>query len=50
MQVVDSPAAVLYSLNTVGTQMLLVGDETIVANTTTDQARFCATAIAVINV
>jgi glucan 1,3-beta-glucosidase len=50
VQVVDSPAVALYSLNTVGSVMLLVGDATITANTTQDQARFAATATAVLNV
>ncbi len=50
VQVVNSPAVALYSLNTVGSIMLEVGDVSITANTTQDQARFCATATAVLNV
>ena len=50
VQVVNSPGAALYSLNTHGAVFLEVGDVTITANTTKDQARFCATATAVLNV
>ena len=50
VQVVDSPSAALYSLNTVGSVMLEVGDVTIAANATTDKAPFCSTVIAVLSV
>lgn len=50
VQVVNSPSAALYSLNTVGSVMLEVGDVTIAANATTDKAPFCSTAIAILSV
>lgn len=49
VQVVDSPSVALYSLNTYGSLMMEVGDVSITANTTTDQAPFCSTVIAVLN-
>jgi hypothetical protein len=49
VQVVNSPSVTLYSLNTYGSIMLEVGDVSITANTTVDQAPFCSTVIAILN-
>ena len=47
---VGSPSVALYSLNTYGSVMMDVGDVAIAANMTYDQAPFCSTVIAVLNV
>jgi hypothetical protein len=49
VQVINSPSVTLYSLNTYGSVMMEVGDVSIAANTTTDQAPFCSTVIAILN-